>query len=196
MGKCGKMSPTSLDIGSIEKAVKKSVTDANIQRDRSCSVMLYGISSEELSYENDFVEVKKLLLNISADESALVGVYRVGRESDHGPDLRPVRATLRDSVAAQACLRRAPLLKTEGYQSVFMAPDLSRSDQLKRKELVKQLKTAIADTPERYWIIRDNKIVDKGEKRSTAMSGSGHSVNNSPMRTRSSSRMNSELLND
>ena len=37
--KCGKTSPTSLDIGSIEKAVKKSVTDANLQRDRSCSVM-------------------------------------------------------------------------------------------------------------------------------------------------------------
>jgi hypothetical protein len=157
----------------------------NSQRERSCRVVLFGITETD---EPEFAYVKKMLYNINADENSLVSVERIGRRPAdcQGPDSRPIRATFRDSVSARECLKQAPALKTESYEKVYMSRDLSKKDQLKRRELVKELKAKIASQIDRYWVIKDGKVVDGGERKDRKASEAPIA---SPTRTRSISRL-------
>ena len=65
-----------------------------------------------------------------------------------------------------------------------MSRDLSKRDQLKRREIVKELKAKIASQIDRYWVIKDGKVVDGGERKNRTAEVSIAS----PARTRSSSR--------
>ena len=67
-----------------------------------------------------------------------------------------------------------------------MSRDLSKRDQLKRREVVKELKAKIASQIDRYWVIKDGKVVDGGERKDRK---AGEVTIASPARTRSISRL-------
>ena len=157
--------------------ITTSVAEANFQRERSCRVVLFGITEIDKS---DLDYLKMMLFHI------FVSVERIGRRPTdfRGPHSRPIRTTFRDSVSARECLKQAPALKTKGYEKVYMSRDLSKRDRMKRREIVKELKAKIASQIDRYWVIKDGKVVDGGERRDRTVEASFAS----PARTRSSSR--------
>ena len=157
---------------------KATVTHSlHIPRERPCRVVLFGITEIDRS---DLDYLKMMLFNIFAS------VERFGRRPTdfQGPDSRPIRTTFRDSVSARECLKQAPAQKTKGYEKVYMSRDLSKRDRMKRREIVKELKAKIASQIDRYWVIKDGKVVDGGERRDRTVEASFAS----PARTRSSSR--------
>ena len=176
---------STIDMRKLQKVIKTSVAEANFQKERSCRVVLFGTKDIK---EPEFDYVKKMLFNINADENSLVSVERIGRRPTDclRPDTRPIRATFRDIVSARECLKQAPALKTEGYEKVYMSRDLSKRDQLKRREVVKELKAKIASQTDRYWVIKDGKVVDGGERKDRK---AGEASIASPVKTRSSSRL-------
>ena len=71
-----------------------------------------------------------------------------------------MKLSLSNSDIVQQVLRKARLLRTkEGYKSVYICPDRTVEERRAYKKLVEELRTARKAEPDKFFAIRNNKVV-------------------------------------
>ena len=158
---------TKIDFStSISKAVTKSIrVEHNKEKkvaDKRNNIMLFGmtdpngatIPSDEHAYD--------ILQELDVPKEDVIDIDWI-KPRDQCSSYA-CRVTLSHRVFVMRALRRANHLRDCGqhYDNVYVTPDRTSEQLISHKALVKQLKKAIEDKPDRRWIIKLGKIVDAG----------------------------------
>ena len=149
------------------KKIQAAVKSASEKDDRSRNVIIYG--AEEADQEMLSDKVSEILLEIG-EKPTVRDCCRVGLRKGTTP--RPVKFSLSSSDLVNQVLRKARLLRTkEGFQSVYISPDRTVEERRAYKRLIEELKKKRQAEPDKFYIIRNNKIVSTAESSPPAQTG-------------------------
>ena len=150
-----------------QKKISAAVKSETNREDRSRNVIIYGC--QEVEGEVLSEKVSEVLEEIS-EKPSLTDCCRIGIKKDSA--VRPVKFSVRSSDVANQILRKAKLLRTkEGFKSVYICPDRTVSERRAYKKLVEELKLKRQSEPDKFYSIRNNKIVSNSEKREPERTG-------------------------
>ena len=157
----------AVNMKQLKSVVKQTVTDVQNKHDRSHNLMIFGLV-EDTEEDTDTI-VKDLLHELELQNSyKLVSAERVGSiDNSNGDHKRPIKAVFKYHMSVACILRAARRLRNSDvvkFQTVFITRDRTKREREQRNILVGKLRKAIQDNPNRYWTIKENKIVDLGEK--------------------------------
>ena len=139
------------------ETVKTLVKTIVEEEDRSRCVVVFGLpEEEEEEQQNLTANVEELLLEIG--EKPRLEATRIGKVKPG--NTRPVKITVGSSVVAAQILSKARLLaNSEKSSRVFISPDLSPSQRLEHRALVKSLKEKRLSEPTKKHFIKDSTII-------------------------------------
>ena len=84
--------------------------------------------------------------------------YRFGRSKSEEKS-RPIKVTFASSTTVEQILSKTSKLRqVTKFKSVFVCPDRSFEERIKRKELVMELKKRKIDEPEKTHFIKNDKV--------------------------------------
>ena len=131
------------------------VTKVNREEDRSSNVVVFGLAEEEQEDLNSKVNV---LLEQLEEKPKIMNCCRLGKSKSHLA--RPIKFSVSSSNIVYQILSKAKKLKdTEGYQSVYIAPDRSPEEQAERQKLVAELKKKRLSDLQKHYVIRKGAVV-------------------------------------
>ena len=80
----------------------------------------------------------------------------------------PVLVKMKNAIDARNALKHATKLSRiiPGFARVYLTPDLSKEDRLKRVERQNLINQKIKDFPDKHWVIRQGRVTSKGKYRS------------------------------
>ena len=147
------------------KKIQAAVKSASDRDDRSRNVKIYGVEEADQEMLSD--KVSEILQEIG-EKPTVQDCCRVGlKKGTITP--RPVKFSLSSSDLVDQVLRKARLLRTkEGFQSVSVCPDRSVEERRAYKRLIEELKKKRQAEPDKFYIIRNNKIVSTAESSTPA----------------------------
>ena len=141
------------------KSVKTAVKQANVEEDRSRSIMVFGLKeepNEQLSQKMD-----NFLLHFG--EKPRHESTRIGMKTK-GDNPRPVKIRLSSSVHVHRILKLAKTLKdSESYSSVFIAPDRTPEERATRRDTVAALRKKVLDEPLKHHYIRKGVLISSND---------------------------------
>ena len=147
----------------IATAVKK----VTAKEERSRNIMIYGMV--ESQQENVLENVKTILSEID-EKPVITECRRVGTQKTGA--IRPVKFAVSSADHAIQVMRNARKLRTkEGYGSVYICPDRSLEERRAYKKLVEEVKQKRTTEPDKFHIIKNNKIVSLERKHEPAQTG-------------------------
>ena len=140
---------------------------------RKGNLILHGVKEfhrekpEDDGREHDRQMTEEILrVGLQLDPSRHIEeVFRIGRYDEakiKDGKIRPIRIKIKTVEGRSEMLKRAKDLKTNGFSKVFIAPDLTRRQQLMDKELrekLKEIKTEANDAEKSMFKIKAGKIV-------------------------------------
>lgn len=156
--------------------MKRAIKELEKEDELSRNIVIHGLDIDP-SLQTD--EVKKAIL-LNADEVMI----EAGPDRIHGSSKKvesytiignvgmsgkapPVLVKMKSAIDARNALKYATKLsRTPGFARVYITPDLSKEDRLKRKELQNLMKQKIQDFPDQHWVIRQGRVTSKGSYRS------------------------------
>ena len=152
-----------------QKKIQSAVKSATDKEDRRKNLVIYGVS--ETPGEEILDKASEILLEVG-EKPSVKDCCRIGRKNGDAP--RPVKLCLSSSDIAQQVLRKARLLRMkEGYKSVYICPDRTVEERRAYKKLVEELRTVRRAEPDKFFTIKNNKVVRvSDEKRSATGSDS------------------------
>ena len=140
-----------------EKKILAAVKSATEREDRSRNVVMYGV--EETPDEVLSEKTTEIFIEIG-EKPAVKDCCRIGLRRGKAP--RPVKICLNSPDIVQQVLRKARLLRTkEGYRAV--CPDRTVEERMAYKKLLEELKTKRNAEPDKFFAIRNNKVVSVSE---------------------------------
>ena len=140
-----------------EESLKKAVKTAIEEEDRSKNLMVFGLGEED---EENLEEKISDLFTDLGEKPRVTAVSRVGRRNSDG--IRPVKVNFSSSTSAQQILSKARRLKDmEPRKTVYVCHDRSPEERAARREIVTELKTAVAAQPDRLHFIKDGKVCSR-----------------------------------
>ena len=138
-----------------QKKILSAVKSATDKEDRKKNIVIYGVS--ETTGEVLQEKASEILLEVG-EKPDIKDCCRVGQKKEDAP--RPLKLCLSNSDIVQQVLRKARLLRTkEGYKSVYICPDRTVEERRAYKKLVEELRTARKAEPDKFFAIRNNKVV-------------------------------------
>ena len=142
-----------------EKKILAAVKSATEREDRSRNVVMYGV--EETPDEVLSEKTTEIFIEIG-EKPAVKDCCRIGLRRGKAP--RPVKICLNSPDIVQQVLRKARLLRTkEGYRAVYICPDRTVEGRMAYKKLLEELKTKRNAEPDKFFAIRNNKVVSVSE---------------------------------
>ena len=153
------------------------------QRDRSRNVIIYGLEEHENDDRDEVTLVKNEVIDYICEdlhESDIVQAVRIGERKDGS--IRPLRVTFWTKSKALEVVKKSGNLHSARYayigdltlgelknlkrhynyyDKIFVCPDLSYKERMKKRSLVIELKKKISEEPEKHWSIRGHMIVSK-----------------------------------
>ena len=148
--------------------IKLAVHSAMRDEDRAKNFIIFG-AEEELECEGEEMTDKELVQEIfsivkGGDEKSIVKCERVGVKKSADAK-RPIKVTLKDSESVREVLNKSKVLKSfpsTGYNfelcKLFLSPDRSLEERIRRQNLVKEMKDLIKKDPEKKYYIRNNRV--------------------------------------
>ena len=136
------------------KSVVKTVVE---EEDRSRSLMIFGLAESGKENLND--KVTAVLQDIG--EKPRFEACRLGApgSSDDTEKVRPVKVTVSSSLIASQILSKSRKLKNSvDHTNVFICPDRSPEQQVKQRELVKELRARQAAEPRKKHFIKNGTV--------------------------------------
>ena len=144
-----------------QKKIRAAVKSATDSEDRSRNIIVYGV--EESDSEVLPEKVSDILQEIG-EKPAVTDCCRIGFKRVKTA-VRPVKFTVRSPDVANQLLRKAKLLRSkEGFKSVYISPDRTVSERRAFKKLLEELKVKRDAEPDKFYVIRNNKIISTSEK--------------------------------
>ena len=155
------------------KILKEDMEESQEIERRKVNLVFHGVKElhrakpEDDGKEHDREMIEEILrVGLKLDPSRHIEeVYRIGRydgvKIEEGKT-RPVRIKVKTIEGRTELLKRARELKTSGFSRVFIAPDLTRKQQVIDKELrekLKELKSKVDDGEKSMLRIKSGKIV-------------------------------------
>ena len=139
----------------LKHSVREAVHEAVQEEGQTRSLMIFGLKEEkDLNLEGKVVEVFEQM----SEKPRIVDVERLGRHSEE--KVWPVKVTLSSSSAVKALVRQGyRLSKNDKFKQVYLAPDRSKDERNKHKELVLKLKEKKTTRPDLHHRIKDGTIV-------------------------------------
>ena len=145
----------SCSVALSEKKIQAAVKSVTDKEDRNRNLILYGV--EETAGE-DLPNKASSILEEIEEKPLLEDCCRVGMKNRESP--RPVKLSLRSSDMVQNVLRKARLLRgKEGYKTVYICPDRTVDERRAYKKLVEELKAKKSEEPDKFFVIRNGKVV-------------------------------------
>ena len=142
-----------------EKKFQAAVKSAVDREDRTRNVVIYGV--KETPDEVLSEKASEIFLEIG-EKPAVKDCCRIGGKRGEAP--RPVKLSLSSPDIVQQVLRKARLLRTkEGYRAVYICPDRTLEERMAYKKLLEELKTKRVAEPDKFFTIRNNKVVSVSE---------------------------------
>ena len=142
-----------------EKKIQAAVKSATEREDRNRNVVIYGV--EETPDEVLSEKTTEIFIEIG-EKPAVKDCCRIGLKRSKVP--RPVKICLNSPDVVQQVLRKARLLRTkEGYRAVYICPDRTVEERMAYKKLLEELKTKRNAEPDKFFAIRNNKVVSVSE---------------------------------
>lgn len=141
--------PTDLKL-SVREAVQEAVREQGQTR----NLMVFGLLEEkDQDLEKHISEVFEQL----GMKPRVVEAERLGRPSED--KVRPVKVTLSSASAVSSVFRQGyRLSKIERFKHVYLAPDRTKDERIRRKELVERFKERKKAQPDLRHRIRDDSI--------------------------------------
>ena len=135
----------------IKQTINQSTKEVHHIQTRKKNIIIFGLSSNETnnSIKEAIIDILKTI-NINA---AVLGISFVGNK-----DKRPVRVNFANELIVQNILNNAKLLKVTEFKNVYLTPDRSFEERVKRKELVEEMLKMIKAHPTKRWFIKHGKI--------------------------------------
>jgi hypothetical protein len=144
------------------ESLKKVVRTVMVEEDRNKNLLVFGLADEE----NVEQAVSELFLELG-EKPRVQAVNRIGGKCS--TPARPVIVTLASATSVNEILSKTSRLKkTERYKSVYVCPDRSPKEREARKQLVVDLKKAMADQPNLYHYIRAGTIHSRDKDKADA----------------------------
>ena len=145
-----------------QKKISVAVKSATDREDRSRNIIIYGVQEVEGEFLPE--KVSEVLQEIN-EKPTVTDCCRIGAKRD-ATAIRPVKFSVRSSDVANQILRKAKLLRSrDGYKSVYVCPDRTVSERKAYKKLLQELKLKREAEPDKFHVIRNNKIISNSEKR-------------------------------
>ena len=148
--------------------IKLAVHSAIRDEDRAKNFIIFG-AEEELECEEEEMTDKELVKEIfsivkGGDERSIIKCERVGVKKSADAK-RPIKVTLKDAESVREVLSKSKILKS--FQStdynfkfckIFLSPDRSLEERIRRQNLVKEMKDSIKKDPNKKYYIRNNRV--------------------------------------
>ena len=145
-----------------QKKIQAAVKSATDSEDRSRNIIVYGVEETDSEVLPDTVSD---ILQEIGEKPVVTDCCRIGFKRDK-TGVRPVKFTVRSPDVASQLLRKAKLLRSKaGFKSVYISPDRTVSERRAYKKLLDELKVKREVEPDKFYVIRNNKIVSTSEKR-------------------------------
>ena len=142
-----------------QKKVQSAVKSANEREDRNRNVVIYGVEETPDGILSE--KTTEIFIEIG-EKPAVKDCCRIGLKRSKVP--RPVKICLNSPDVVQQVLRKARLLRTkEGYRAVYICPDRTVEERMAYKKLLEELKTKRNAEPDKFFAIRNNKVVSVSE---------------------------------
>lgn len=114
------------------------------RKEKKCNVMVYGLPEPPPSEDNDAQDndmILELLNELDVNVDDVGTISRVGAIKAGSRRSRPIKLRFRNEDSRRLCLRRAKQLKgSASHHSVFIRPDLTRSQLESNKRLMEEIK--------------------------------------------------------
>ena len=145
------------------------VADENKERNKKeKNIIVFGLEESKKDTitekkEEDISRVNKICEALSLENADLEAVFRLNAKDKNKP--KPLVMVLKNKETRNKFLYASKSLKSsDDYKSVFLCPDLTESQRLKYKELVKirnekNEKLSEEEKSNKIWCIRDNEVV-------------------------------------
>lgn len=159
------------------KILKEDVEESIEIEKRKGNLILHGVKElhrqnpEDDGNEHDRCMIEEILkVGLKMDYSRHIEeVFRIGRYDEakiKEGKIRPIRVKVKTIEGRAELLKRAKDLKDSGFKHVYIAPDLTRKQQLLDKDLrekLKKFKEEAGEDEKRFFRIKSGKVV-KNEK--------------------------------
>jgi len=145
------------------------VSDENKERSKKeKNIIVFGLRESTKGTiaekkEDDAKEINQILEVLALQDVEVDGVFRLNARDKEKP--KPLVMVLKNKETRNRFLQAAKKLKNSNdHKTVFLSPDLTESQRLKYKELVKirdskNEKLSGEDKEKKIWCIRDNEVV-------------------------------------
>lgn len=135
-------------------SMKRVFQDMVQEKEASANLMVFGLSEE--GGEDLENRVSELFSELQ-EKPRIVDTSRLGKSSDPA---RPVKVVLASPEAAASIIRRSYKLRdSERFCKVYVAPDRSKDERIRRKQLVEELKTKRKQETDANFFIRNGAVV-------------------------------------
>ena len=137
-----------------QETLIKVVKTAVKEEDRSRNVVIFG--SPEIADEDVNATAREIFESVGMKPR--LEAYRFGRSKSEEKS-RPIKVTFASSTTVEQILSKTSKLRqVTKFKSVFVCPDRSFEERIKRKELVMELKKRKIDEPEKTHFIKNDKV--------------------------------------
>ena len=139
-----------------QRKLQSAVKLAAEKEDRSRNAVIYGVKEEAEEIRHD----KSLEILQDVGERPMIReCCRIGQKRRDKP--RPVKLCLSNSDIAHQVISKARLLrKKKGrYESVYICPDRTVEERKAYRKLLEELKTLREAEPDKFFVIRNGKVV-------------------------------------
>ncbi|KAH3738161.1 hypothetical protein DPMN_044789 [Dreissena polymorpha] len=150
----------------ISEKVSEMIMDKQEEESRVSNMIFFNV--EEVkggnSKESDAILIGEVLdsLNIELERSQLANITRLGRVTENGSKIRPIRVRIENRGKRGEILRNAFKLKGLGKLSkVGIGRDLNQKQREHNANLRKLLEEKRTEYPGQMWVIRRDKIVEQ-----------------------------------
>lgn len=144
--------------------IKEEIKESTEDLQRRNNIMVYGLRPEPNSSAKQ--SVKKMFAecginSISSQSNNIVSAHFMSRPDSERPVLRVVMS---NQWIVRDILEVSRDLKGTCYNHVYLSKDRSKEEREKRKLLITELKSNIANFPGILWSVRDGAVVNMGPK--------------------------------
>ena len=138
-----------------QRKLQSAVKLAAEKEDRSRNVVIYGVKEEA----GEIIHDKSLEILQDVGERPMIReCCRIGQKRGDKP--RPVKLCLSNSDIAHQVISTARLLRNKkGYDSVYICPDRTVEERKAYRKLLEELKTSREAEPDKFFVIRNGKVV-------------------------------------
>ena len=139
----------------LKLSVREAVHEAVQEENQTKKLIIFGLAEEKnQDLEQQIAEVFQHV----DEKPRIVEAERLGRPAEE--KIRPVKVTLSSSSAVTAIIRQGyRLCKTPKFQRVYLAPDRTKDERIKRRDLVMRFKEKKKLEPGLQHRIKDGDII-------------------------------------